>query len=126
MDQGQAESAATDILGRLERAFRDRDLEALVGCFREDVVIEYPAHPAQRFQGRDQIWRTWAPVFAHMADFRATVVRSAVAEDVVWAEWFWQGTQRDGSPGDMAGVVIHGLDGDEIAWARFYMEPVEK
>ena len=126
MDQGQPESAAKDILRRLEQAFRDRDLEALVGCFREDVAIDYPAHPPQRFQGRDQIWRTWAPVFAGMADFKATVVRSAVAGDVVWAEWYWQGTQRDGSPGDMAGVVIHGLEGDQIAWARFHMEPVEK
>lgn len=126
MDQGQAGSAADGILGRLERAFRDRDLEALVGCFREDVVIDYPAHPDQGFEGRDQIWRTWAPVFASMADFKATVVRSAVVDDVVWAEWYWQGTQRDGSPGDMAGVVIHGLEGGAIAWAHFYMEPVEK
>jgi ketosteroid isomerase-like protein len=126
VDQGQASSAAQDILGRLEQAFGDRDLEALVGCFREDVVIEYPTHPEQGFKGRDQIWRTWAPVFAGIADFKATVVRSAAAGDVVWAEWYWQGTQRDGSPGDMAGVVIHGVDGDTIAWARFFMEPVGK
>lgn len=126
MDQGQTDSVAKDILGRLERAFGERDIEALVGCFREDVVIDYPAHPAQGFRGRDEIWRTWAPVFASMADFKATVVSSAAMDDTVWAEWYWQGTQRDGSPGDMAGVVIHGLAGGAIAWARFYMEPVEK
>jgi ketosteroid isomerase-like protein len=126
VDQGQADSAAQGILGRLERAFQERDLESLVGCFQEDVVIDYPAHPAQRYEGRDQIWRIWAPVFAGIADFKATVLRSAVVGDVLWAEWLWQGTQRDGSPGDMAGVVVHGVEGDMIAWARFYMEPVEK
>jgi ketosteroid isomerase-like protein len=124
--QGQAESAANDILGRLERAFNDRDLEALVGCFREDAVIEHPAHPSQGVYGRDQIWRNWAPVMASVAHFKATVMRSAAADGIVWAEWHWQGTQADGSPGDMAGVIIHGLDGDEIAWTRSYMEPIDK
>ena len=126
MDQGQAESPAKSILERLEQAFRDRDLEALVGCFREDAVIEHPAHPAQGVYGRDQIWRNWAPVMASVAEFKATVVRSGAVDDIVWAEWYWQGTQADGSPGDMAGVIIHGIDGDEIAWTRSYMEPIDQ
>lgn len=126
MGQGQAESAAEDILKGLERAINERDLEAMVGYFREDVVIEHPAHPARSTRGRDQVWRNWAPIMARMADFKATLVRSAADEGIVWAEWYWQGTQADGSAGDMAGVIIHGLDGDKIAWTRFYLEPVDK
>jgi len=124
--QEQAEPAAESILRRLEQAINDRDLEALVGCFREDVVIEHPAHPARSTRGRDQVWRNWAPVMAGMADFKATLVRFAADKDIVWAEWYWQGTQADGSAGDMAGVIIHGLAGDEIAWTHFYLEPVDK
>jgi ketosteroid isomerase-like protein len=125
-DEQQADSAPKDILERLERAFADRDLEALVGCFRDDVIIEYPAHPGQRSQGRDEIWRLWAPVFAREVGFWATVVRSARVGNIVWAEVHWRGTQLDGSPGDMAGVLIHGLEGDKVAWVHMYMEPVER
>jgi ketosteroid isomerase-like protein len=124
--QQQAEPAAKDILGRLERAINDRDLEAIVDYFQMDVVHEYPAHAARSFRGRDQIWRNWAPVLARLADFKATLVRSATSDDIAWAEWLWQGTQADGSPGDMAGVIIHGLAGGKIAWTRVYMEPVDK
>jgi ketosteroid isomerase-like protein len=122
----QAGPAAKDMVGLLEQAINERDLEGLVKLFSPDVVVEYPAHPSRTFRGRDQIWRNWAPIMAKLDDFRATVVRSAVNENSAWVEWLWQGTQADGSPGDMAGIVIHELDGDQIAHVRFYLEPVDK
>lgn len=126
MAEGQAEPAASDILTRLEQAINERDIEGLVDCFQPDVVVEYPAHPSRDFRGRDQIWRNWAPILARLEDFKATVVRSAVDDHSAWAEWLWQGTQADGSPGDMAGVAIHILEDGKIAWVRFYLEPVDK
>ncbi len=126
MAEPQTGSAATDMVGRLEKAINDRDLSGLVDLFHPDVVVEYPAHPSRMFQGRDQIWRNWAPIMAKLDDFRATVVRSAVDDRSAWVEWLWQGTQADGSPGDMAGVVIHELEGDRIGHVRFYLEPVDK
>ena len=126
MAEQQAGPAAKDMVGLLEQAINERDLEGLVELFSPDVVVEYPAHPSQTFRGRDQIWRNWAPIMAKLDDFRATVVRSAVNENSAWVEWLWQGTQVDGSPGDMAGIVIHELDGDRIAHVRFYLEPVDK
>jgi ketosteroid isomerase-like protein len=122
----QTDSAAKDMVGRLAQAINDRDLEGLVDLFRPDVVVEYPAHPSRTFQGRDQIWRNWAPIMAMLVDFRAVVVRSAVTESSAWVEWLWQGTQADGSPGDMAGVVIHELEDGKISHVRFYLEPVDK
>jgi uncharacterized protein (TIGR02246 family) len=122
----QTDSAARRMVEKLEAAINDRDLEGLVSLFRPDVVVEYPAHPSGTFHGRDQIWRNWAPIMAKLDDFRATVVRSAVTDDSAWIEWLWQGTQADGSPGDMAGIVIHELDGDQISHVRFYLEPVDK
>jgi ketosteroid isomerase-like protein len=122
----QAESAASDILKRLEQAINDRDIEGLVDCFKPDVVVEYPAHPSRNFHGRDQIWRNWAPILARLDDFKATVIRSSMDDGSAWAEWLWQGTQADGSPGDMAGVAIHILEEGKIAWVRFYLEPVDK
>jgi len=40
-------------------------------------------------------------------------------------EWRWSGTYRDGSPFGMRGVIVAGIQHDEIAWGRLYMEPVE-
>jgi ketosteroid isomerase-like protein len=122
----QAGPAAKDMVGRLERAINERDLEGLIELFHPDVVVEYPAHPSRTFRGRDQIWRNWAPIMAKLDDFRATVVRSAVDDSSAWVEWLWQGTQADGSPGDTAGIVIHELDGDQIVRVRFCLEPIDK
>ena len=126
MAEQQTGSTAKDMVGRLEQAINDRDLEGLVRLFHADVIVEYPAHPSGTFHGRDQIWRNWAPIMAKLDDFRAFAVRSAVTENSAWVEWLWQGTQADGSPGDMAGVVIHELEGDKISHVRFYLEPVDK
>jgi ketosteroid isomerase-like protein len=115
------------MVGRLERAINERDLEGLVELFHPDVVVEYPAHPSRDFRGQNQIWRNWAPIMARLDDFKATVVRSSTDENSVWIEWLWEGTQADGSPGDMAGIIIHELDaGGQIAHVRFYLEPVDK
>ena len=126
MAEQQAGSAAKDMVGQLEQAINDRDLKGLVDLFHPDVVVEYPAHPSRTFHGRDQIWRNWAPIMAKLDDFQAVVVRSAVDERSAWVEWLWKGTQADGSPGDMAGIVIHELDGGKISHVRFYLEPVDK
>jgi ketosteroid isomerase-like protein len=124
--QQQSEAAARTVVGRLHQAINDHDLEALVGCFGPDVVSEQPAHPVRNFRGREQIRRNWTQIFAGIPDLKATLVRSAFGEDVVWAEWSWQGTRADGNAADMAGVTILGLAGEEIAWLHFYMEPVEQ
>jgi ketosteroid isomerase-like protein len=126
MVQRQSKAAAGNIARRLEQAINEHDLEALVGCFQPDVVSEQPAHPARNFRGREQIRRNWTQIFAGIPDLRATLVRSAVDEEVLWAEWSWQGSRPDGSAADMAGVTILGLTGDKIAWLHFYMEPVEQ
>ena len=42
------------------------------------------------------------------------------------SEWHWQGTQTDGGRLDMAGVIVFGVRDDRFAWARLYVEPVER
>ena len=51
--------------------------------------------------------------------------RSAVNGDEVWSEWEHRGTRRDGSAHVMRGVVIFGVADGLLAWARFYLEPVQ-
>jgi ketosteroid isomerase-like protein len=58
-------------------------------------------------------------------DIRAALLRSAGQGEVVWAEWHWRGTRRDGKVLDMQGVTFFDVRDDRIAWGRLYMEEIE-
>jgi ketosteroid isomerase-like protein len=103
------------------------DLDAFVACFAPDYRSEQPAHPARAFRGSEQVRRNWDGVFAGVPDFRAELLLSWVADDgVEVGEWRWRGSHTDGSPFAMDGVIVLGITGDQIAWGRLYMEPVEQ
>jgi len=122
---GDMRDPGAALLDRLAAAASGRDLDALVGCFASDYRNETPAHPAQGFTGREQVRRNWEQIFALMPDITATVLRSACDGDVAWSEWHMAGTRPDGIAMQMAGVVIFGVRGEQFAWARFYLEPVQ-
>jgi ketosteroid isomerase-like protein len=65
-------------------------------------------------------------VFAGVPDFRSQLLRASQDGDTVWSEWHWEGTQSGGEPLEMAGVIVAGVRDDRIAWARLYVEPVER
>jgi ketosteroid isomerase-like protein len=115
---------AADLVGRLQRAVNDHDLEALVACFADDYRNETPVHPARGFTGREQVRRNWGQILAAVPDLVAEV-RVAADGSTAWSEWEMRGTRVDGSPHLMRGVVIFEVRGDEAAAARFYLEPVE-
>lgn len=114
------------VLARLEQALNAHDLELLVGCFAEQVVSEQPVHPSRGFRGRGQLEKNWTQLFAAFPDLEATLVRSAVDGSEVWAEWDWRAHRADGGKADMRGVTVLGVDGDQIGWVRFYIDPVEQ
>ncbi len=113
------------VLERLHAAMNRRDLEAFVACFAPDYASQQPAHPARLFRGSGQVRQNWAAMFSGIPDFRADLLRSAVAGEAVWAEWRWTGTQRDGTAVDIRGVTIFGVRDGHLAWGRLYVEPVE-
>jgi ketosteroid isomerase-like protein len=111
---------------RINAAMNARDIDALVGCFAEHYDSAQPAHPDRAFRGREQVRANWSAIFASVPDFRSELVRADTAGGTEWSEWRWQGTQADGSRLDMAGVIVLGVRGDQVAWARLYVEPVEQ
>jgi ketosteroid isomerase-like protein len=113
------------VLDRLHAATNARDLEGVVACFAPTYRNETPAHPGRGFVGRDQVRTNWQHIFAAIPDIRAEVVRSAVSGETVWSEWEHRGTRPDGSQHLMRGVIVFGVTGHVIAWARFYLEPVQ-
>jgi ketosteroid isomerase-like protein len=122
---GAVAQALPDPIERLVSATNDHDVAAVVACFRDDYVNETPAHPMRGFKGREQVRRNWEQIFAGVPDLRADLLAFAVHEHSVWTEWELRGTRRDGTQHRMAGVIVFGLDGDAIASARFFLEPVE-
>jgi ketosteroid isomerase-like protein len=120
----QDEPAA--LVRRLLQATNEHDLERIVACFAPDYRNETPAHPERGFTGRDQVRQNWKQIFAAIPDLTAEVLRCAVEGDTVWSEWEHRGTRSDGSAHLMRGVVIFGVADGRAAWARFYLEPVQR
>jgi len=112
-------------LERLVEALDSHDLEAVASCFAEDYRNVTPNHPQRSFQGRDQVRRNWAQLFAGVPDISARVTRSTVDGPTVWTEWDLTGTRRDGTSFVMHGVVIYQVPEDLIESATFYLEPTE-
>ncbi len=113
------------VLERLHEAINRHDLETFVACFAPDYRSEQPAHPHRAFTSREQVRTNWASFFAAVPDLHADVLSLAERGDTVWTEWHWRGTRRDGTPLDMRGVTLFGVQDDRIVWGRLYMEETE-
>ena len=115
-----------EVTNRLLVAMNAHDLDAFVACFALDYRSEQPAHPNRAFEGRDKVRENWAGVFSGVPDFSAELlVRATTGEGVEIGEWQWWGTHTDGSPFAMRGLTVMGIEGEQIAWGRLYMEAVE-
>jgi ketosteroid isomerase-like protein len=114
------------VVQRLEAAMNAHDIDAFVACFDEDYQSDQPAHPDRSFRGREQVRENWSAIFEGVADFKAELVHSSARGEVEWSEWRWRGTHADGTPLDMAGVIVAGVRRGCLAWARLYVEPVEQ
>src|SRR5690349_6840380 len=120
------QAAPLAVAAALAAATNAHDIDAFVSLFAEDYDSQQPAHPDRAFRGRDQVRANWTAVFSGVPDFRADLVATAIDADSVWTEWRWSGTHEDGSLLRMAGVIILGVQSEQIASARLYIEPVEQ
>ena len=122
----RADQGPAVVVERLVAAINAHDLEAMVACFADDFVNEWPAHPGRGFRGSQQVRRNWSQIFAGVPEVHAWLPRMVVDGDTVWTEWDIAGTRRDGAAHLMRGVAIHGITEGRLAWVRFYLEPVEE
>jgi ketosteroid isomerase-like protein len=110
----------------LNAAMNARDIDAFVACFEDDYESEQPAHPDRAFTGREHVRHNWSAIFDGVPDFKSELVAAHAAGEIEWSEWRWRGTRVDGTPLDMAGVIVGGVRDDRLRWARLYVEPVEQ
>ena len=114
------------VVQRLCQAINDHDLAAIAACFATHYRNDTPAHPARSFTGRAQLRSNWTQILASVPDLSAHLIATHADGGIVWAEWDWSGTRSDRTPLHMCGVTVLGVDTDTVAWARFYMEPVDE
>ena len=116
-----------EVMNQLLEAMNAHDLDAFVACFAPDYRSEQPVHPSRAFDGSDKVRENWTSVFSGVPDFKAELLLSATTDDgVEIGEWRWLGTHTDGSPFAMRGVIVMGIEGQQIAWGRLYMEVIER
>jgi limonene-1,2-epoxide hydrolase len=112
------------VVRRLIDALNRSDLDALMDCFAPDVHTHLPTQPSRGIHGREYLRGYWESAMDGAGDVRAELLRCVADGSTVLAEWCWRGTRRDGSTFARAGMTVHGVVDDRIAWQRLYMEPV--
>ena len=114
------------LLEQMRAALDAHDLDAFLDFFREDYVGERPRHPGAKISSREDVRRNWAEVISDVPDLRVDVPAAVEDGDRIWSEWRAYGTARSGAMLELRGVIIFGVQDDQVAWSRMYVEPVEQ
>ena|SRR5215469_1260815 len=119
------QSSAQVVFERMIQAANRHDLDAMVACFAPDYRSEQPFYPERNFTGQAGVRKNWSFFFSTMPDFRVDIRSFAVEGDTMWAELHFHGTQSDGKKQVTRGVTISGIQGEQIAWARLYIQTLQ-
>jgi ketosteroid isomerase-like protein len=113
------------LLEEMRAALDAHDLDTFLSFFREDYVGERPRFPGSPMSSRADVRTNWAEVISDVPDLRVEVPAAVKQGNTIWSEWRAYGTARSGAMLELRGVIIFGVQGDQVAWARMYLEPVE-
>jgi ketosteroid isomerase-like protein len=116
----------TPLLERMRAALDAHDLDTFVDFFREDYVGERPRHPGSPMSTREDVRTNWAEVISDVPDLHVEVLAAVEDGNTIWSEWRAYGTARTGAMLELRGVIIFGVQDDQVAWSRMYLEPVEQ
>jgi ketosteroid isomerase-like protein len=116
-------TSPTTVVERIVEAQNDHNLEGMLEWIAPDYRTETPVHPERDFTGRDQVRETWETLFRTTPDFEATLLNLVEDGTTVWTELRYSGTQINGTPLDMRGVIIFAVEDGRLAHGRVYLEP---
>ena len=117
--------ARAEVVARMIEAINDHDLDAMLESFKPDYRSEQPVHPGRAFQGAEQVRKNWGALLEAVPDLHWEVLRLISDDSTAWIEARLTGTKADGTKLDEIGVIIFGVSGGHIGWARLYLEDVE-
>jgi ketosteroid isomerase-like protein len=110
------------VFERMIQATNRHDLEAMVAFFAPDYRSEQPFHPERNFVGQEGVRKNWSFFFTTIPDIQIEIMGEVEEGDTVWAELHYQGTQTDGKKHATRGVILMGIQANQIIWARLYIE----
>lgn len=126
VQNAQAPSFPKVVFERMIQAANRHDLDAMVACFAPDFRSQQPLHPERAFMGEAGVRHNWSFFFTTIPNIQVEIVNEVTEGDTVWAELHYHGTQTDGKTFALKGVTIASIRGDQIIWARVYVEPVQE
>ena len=110
-----ADPVTTETLQRLLEAFNAHDLDAVMGFFADDCVLEMPRGPnpwGTRFEGPEAVREGLAQRFAGLPDVTYTDDEHWVFEDHAVSRWLLTGTTPDGELVRVRGCDLYDLTDD--------------
>jgi len=127
MSQEQVQDAQTYsspkvVFERMIQAANRHDLDAMVAFFAPDYLSEQPFHPERNFVGPAGVRKNWSYFFTTIPDIQIEILGEVEEGDTVWAELHFHGTQTDGKKHAVRGVILQGIQADQIIWSRQYIE----
>lgn len=115
-------------LKRLLDAFNAHDLDAVMGFFADDCVLEMPrGHDpwGRRMHGRDQVRQGLASRFAGIPDVHYGEDRHWVAGDRGCSEWLLTGTTNEGRRIAVRGCDLFEFRDDKVVRKDSYWKIIE-
>lgn len=113
-----------EVVKRWLAALNDGDVQAAATCFHRVYRDEAPARRGEVVEGAEQVKANFSRLLADIPDLHAELVSVVEDGDTVWMEWRMEGTRKDGSRMEFAGVNIFGVESDQFCWGRIYTELV--
>jgi uncharacterized protein (TIGR03086 family) len=109
---------------RLDQAFADHDVEAIVACFTEDGLFEAttPAPDGAVVEGTDALRAAWTSFFAETRDPRFEVEELFSCGERAVMRWRFRWREHDGTEGHVRGVDMLLVRDGRIAEKRSYVK----
>ena len=102
-------ASPTEVVERLLEAVNDGDPGEVAACLHDDFESD-----------------RWTPLFEASRGFHLEPLRSAVEGNEVWTELRATRSDPEGAePVEVGAVLIVGIDGEKVKWARVYAEEID-
>src|SRR5262245_43680411 len=79
-------SEAQDVLDRYLRAQEEKDLEALVSCWADDIEAVHPMRPDRSWSGIDTYRRAWSTIWANQPNSRFELLSADVVGNRIYLQ----------------------------------------
>ncbi|MDF2824183.1 MAG: hypothetical protein K0R68_1591 [Mycobacterium sp.] len=114
------ENTATAFVDALQQLHQDRDVDALIELFTDDVVLTKAGIPHEQ-RGRDGARAFWTDYRDVFDTIESSFTHTVVDDGLVFLEWQSTGTLKDGKDFSYDGVsVLEGGDEGITAFRTYY------